>query len=111
MDGRSDPWKLLIHAVLWISGVLFVLPLVWMLSTSLKTPEQLKDYLSLPWPPQFGNYVDALANMNHFWRFAWNTLFLCTMNIVGVTLSSAMAAYGLSQIQWRGLPCFVMTQV
>ena len=102
MDRRGNAWTLLVHAVLWISGALFLLPLAWMLATSLKSPEQIKDYLSLPWPPKVENYGEALDKMNHFWRFAWNTIFLCTMNIVGVTLSSAMAAYGLSQIHWRG---------
>src|SRR5690606_30999821 len=48
------------------------------------------------------NFSGAIQAMGHFWRYAGNTLLLCVLNVVGTVLSSAMAAYGFSRIEWRG---------
>ena len=40
--------------------------------------------------------------MQHFWRYFGNTVLLCVLNVTGTVLSSALAAYGFSRIEWRG---------
>jgi len=92
-------WLLLITL-----AILFLAPFAWMVSTSLKP---LNETMSLPprWIPssiQWQNYPDAIREMRYFWRYAGNSLFLCTMSVVGTVVSSALAAYGFSRIEWRG---------
>lgn len=95
--------KLAIHALLCLGGATFLMPLGWMLLTSIKPLDQVMDITALPIPPRFPeNYIEALAHMRHFGRYTANTLFLCTVNVLGVTFSSALAAYGFAHLSWRG---------
>src|SRR5690606_6435927 len=47
------------------------------------------------------NYSEAVKKIP-FWLYARNTLWLCILSVFGVTLSSAIVAYGFSRIQWPG---------
>ncbi|MBE7157637.1 MAG: carbohydrate ABC transporter permease [Rhodospirillales bacterium] len=101
---KRDWLNAVVMALLVFFGVLFLLPFLWMLSTSLKP---LNETMTLPprWLPahvQWRNYPDAIAAMGEFWRYAANSLYLCLMTVVGTVTSSALAAYGFSRIEWRG---------
>ena len=37
------------------------------------------------------------------WRFFWNSFVLAAVSVIGTVLSSALAAYAFSRIQFRGL--------
>ena len=96
--------NVIVFALLIIFGIIFVVPFVWMISTSLKP---LNETMSLPprWLPsaiQWHNYRDAINAMGYFWRYAGNSLFLCIMTVSGTVMSSALAAYGFSRVEWRG---------
>lgn len=54
--------------------------------------------VSLRWE----NFPGAIHAMQNFWRYAGNSLLLCLLNVFGTVLSSALAAYGFSRIDWRG---------
>ena len=83
-------------------SVLFLIPLLWMISTSLKTPEQI--YLSnlnwIPSPLSFVNYINAIKYVDLFSAFK-NTLSLCFINVLGVLISSSLAAYAFSVLKWK----------
>ena len=94
----------LVYLVLVLAAVGFLAPLAWMISTSLKP---LNETMTLPqrWIPsviQWHNYPDAIHAMRYFWRYAGNSLFLCCLTVIGTLISSALAAYGFSRIQWKG---------
>ena len=93
-----------IYGLLILIGIAFLAPFAWMISTSLKP---LNETLSLPprWIPseiRWENYPDAIREMRYFWRYAGNTLLVCLLSVVGTVMSSALAAYGFSRIEWRG---------
>jgi multiple sugar transport system permease protein len=101
---RSNSRKAIVLALLVIFGIAFIAPFAWMVSTSLKP---LNETMSLPprWIPsviQWHNYRDAINAMGHFWRYAANTFFICLMTVIGTVMSSALAAYGFSRIEWKG---------
>jgi multiple sugar transport system permease protein len=103
-EHRKPLMMALVYALLVLAGIVFLLPLAWMFSTSIKP---LNETMSLPprWIPsriQWRNYGDAIHAMGDFWRYAGNSLFLCVMNVIGTVASSALAAYGFSRIEWRG---------
>ena len=104
MRGNNRVPHVIVFVILVLAGVCFLAPFAWMLSTSLKP---LNETMSLPprWLPshiQWHNYPDAIAAMGYFWRYTWNTLFLCFMTVLGTVTSSALAAYGFSRIDWKG---------
>ncbi|MGI8431340.1 MAG: carbohydrate ABC transporter permease [Chthoniobacterales bacterium] len=104
MRGNKRVLHVIVFVILVLAGICFLAPFAWMLSTSLKP---LNETMSLPprWLPshiQWHNYPDAIAAMGYFWRYTWNTLFLCLMTVLGTVTSSALAAYGFSRIDWKG---------
>ena len=82
-----------------------MLPLVWLLSTSLKTIEQTGEYpprfVPEPWQPQ--NYVKIFRHPNfRLATYTRNTVIITALTVVGTTLSSALVAYGFARIPFRG---------
>jgi multiple sugar transport system permease protein len=91
------------HTVLIAVSAVFALPLVWMIGTSFKTAQQA---LTLPvvwWPHPFlwSNYPQLFAALPYF-RFFLNTFAYAGITIVGVCISSSLAAYGFSRLRWPG---------
>ncbi len=52
--------------------------------------------------PRWNNFAAAIHAMKHFPTYLKNTLILCVLTVVGTVLSSALAAYGFSRIDWPG---------
>jgi multiple sugar transport system permease protein len=104
--------KIAVYAVLTILCIPFLLPLVWMVSTSLKTDKQIYarsgqsvSALSLrnliPNPVRWQNYPDAMKQVP-FLTYLRNTLFLCIMTVIGAVFSSAIVAYGFARLRFSG---------
>ncbi len=109
--------RLITYALLVACSLVFLFPLVWLVSTSLKPIEQT---MSLPptWlpraadgriQPRWDNYRDALASMGgtgatavSFWTFLGNTLLVCVLGVIGAVLSNALVAYSFAKVKWRG---------
>jgi multiple sugar transport system permease protein len=53
------------------------------------------------WWTTFENYIYGLK-VFPFLRYFFNTAVVCVLSMVGATFSSAMVAYGLARIEWRG---------
>ncbi|MCP4641273.1 MAG: carbohydrate ABC transporter permease [bacterium] len=100
-----------VHVVLILLCIPFILPLVWMVSTSLKPNEQIfaqggmESSISLstliPRPIMWSNYADAVRTVP-IGTYLKNTLFLCFANVLGAVLSSAVVAYGFARLKFRG---------
>jgi multiple sugar transport system permease protein len=99
MRGRVTTYVLLIG----LSAV-FLLPLLWLVSTSLKPIDETMSLPPrwLPSQPRWGNYPEALSSMGGFWTFLGNTLLVCGLGVVGAVLSNAIVAYSFARLKWRG---------
>ena len=86
-----------------VGAVLFLLPLFWMISSSLKPNYQVLEFPPrwLPNPIQWSNYRDALTYVP-FARYTLNTLFIAMMTIVGHVLSCTAVAYGFARLRAPG---------
>jgi ABC-type glycerol-3-phosphate transport system permease component len=84
-------------------AVLFLLPLFWMISSSLKPNYQVLEFPPrwLPSPLRWQNYPEALTYVP-FGRYALNTLFVTLMTIVGHVLSCTVVAYGFARLRAPG---------
>lgn len=97
--------KIFIYALLFGLGFLFLFPFLWMISTSVKPIEETmsKTPKFFVWPLQFENFVKCMNYENFsFLLYARNTLYLCFFSVLGIVLSSSLAAYGFSRIRWKG---------
>lgn len=90
------------HFVMIFLSFVFLLPLLWMISTSFKTPDQL--FLpEIRWIPQtfeFTNYLLAIKQVNLLNAFT-NSIFLCFINVIAVLISSSLVAYSFSVLKWK----------
>lgn len=101
----------MLHGVLLCIALVYLLPLVWMVATSLKPESQAAStkVRLLPDPPSSLPRV-AADNYTTVWEdptitfpvYLRNTLIVAGLSVIGMTLSSAVVAYGLSRLQWRG---------
>jgi raffinose/stachyose/melibiose transport system permease protein len=82
------------------AGCLF--PLVWMISSSLKTQTTIFTDMSI-WvrDPHWANYYMAWTRGN-FGQFFFNSLFYTLSVVVGVILFSSLAAYAFSRLRFPG---------
>lgn len=83
----------------------FLLPFVWMISTSLKTADRTMAFPPelLPSPAVPGNYLTVVTSDKiDFPLYARNTLIIAVLSVAGTVISSAMAAYALAKIRFRG---------
>ena len=94
-----------LYIVLLSVALLSIVPLWWMISTSLKTKPEIYLYPPTLWPvvPQWHNYVDAwTADGMRFTRWTLNTLLIAGVVLVGVLLTSSLCAYGFARIRFPG---------
>ena len=102
--------QIIIYALLLFCSALVLIPFFWMISTSLKTPDQLftREVNFIPNPAVPENYVEVwarLSNVNSnmtFWRIMGNTLFITVLAMFGEIFSASLVAYGFSRFRWRG---------
>jgi multiple sugar transport system permease protein len=52
--------------------------------------------------PRWSNFINAIKAMKEFPRYLRNTLILCVLTVIGTVVSSSLAAYGFSRVNWRG---------
>ena len=95
--------QIAIQTILSIIAITWVLPLVWMVSTSLKVDAQVMRFppIWIPHPIDWANYPEALAFIP-FFLYMRNTLIVCAGCVLGALFSCPAVAYGLSRIQWPG---------
>lgn len=95
--------KALAYIALLVFAVPFVVPLLWVVSTALKTPEQV--YVSpprwIPNPIRWQNFVEAWKAAP-FTRFLVNTLITTLFPMGGEIFVSAMVAYSFARVRWPG---------
>jgi len=99
--------RLAAGAALVLFAVLFILPLLWMVSTSLQPEGQVLsgtgNALTHLIPRRLApvNYVKALQTL-HFVPYLLNTLYVCVLVVAGTLASCTVVAYGFSRLRWPG---------
>lgn len=94
-----------IHLLLILGAVIVMIPLVWMLSTSLKPPDQVNKFppIWIPKPFVWSNYVHALTIFPiPLWVFVKNSLFMSLAITVGTVMSNAIVAFAFARLRFPG---------
>jgi len=90
------------HALCLPVAISCVFPLVWMVSSSLKTQQTVfTDFRLIPVPLHVENYVRAWTQ-GRFGLYFLNSLFYTFVVVIGVVSLAAMAAYAFSRFTFRG---------
>jgi ABC-type glycerol-3-phosphate transport system permease component len=92
-----------VTALVWGVAVLFLIPFLWMISSSLKPNYQIFETPPrwIPDPPAWGNYVAALT-MLPFDRYVINTVIISGLTIIGHLLSCTLIAYAFARLRAPG---------
>jgi multiple sugar transport system permease protein len=100
---RYPATRYLVHAALIVVSLVFVFPMLWMLSTSLKPISETMVFPPrwLPSTIQWNNYVETVHYIP-FWTYTKNTLIACVLSALGTTISSALVAYSFTRLEWPG---------
>jgi multiple sugar transport system permease protein len=103
-DRRISPLlRVGMHLVLLSAAVVFATPLLWMVTSSLKSQVELNEnpYALLPERPAWENYPQAVRSMPYL-VYLRNSLLLCAGSVAGTVFSCSLAAYGFARLRWRG---------
>ena len=99
--------NLIINAVKYILilslGLIFIIPLLWMITISLGTPEEASrpGIHLIPSSINLENYKTALTIMP-FAKYALNTLIVTGLTIFGTVLSSGLVGYAFAKLRAPG---------
>jgi len=102
---RKDVRKVVVIALLILFSFIFLCPLLWMLTTSVKTNAEayLIPPTIIPQVIKFANYPDAWNYEGmQFPRWTLHTIFITVTVLVGVLLTSSMCAYGFARLKFPG---------
>lgn len=91
------------YLLLGIATLLFVLPLYWMIASSLKVEYEVFAQPPVWWPipPRWQNYIEALTQLP-FDRYALNTLIIAIGAVIGHVFSCTLVAYGFARLRAPG---------
>lgn len=91
------------HLVLIFFGIIFILPFLWMLSSSLKPAADIFQIpvRLIPQTITFENYPESIQAIR-FLRYLGNTFFYAIAIMVGAVLSNVFIGYGFARINWPG---------
>jgi multiple sugar transport system permease protein len=102
---REIPGTVLKTLIMLPFAALFLLPLLWMLSSSLKLPLEVFEY-PIKWIPQkiqWGNYLTVWTDKTvPFTRLYLNSLYLVFMHLLGSLCFSSLAAYAFAKLKFKG---------
>ncbi len=91
----------LVYALMTALALLFMLPIFWMASTSLKLPREIFAWPPewIPSTPQWGNYAEAFGKYP-LARYMLNSTILVVANVIGGLISVPIIAYGFARFDF-----------
>ena len=90
-----------IYAFLVILALIYLLPLAWVVITSLKDDSVLMiSPWALPERPMFENYSYSWV-MGHLGTATLNSFIVCTITLFFSMIIGAMAAFGIAKMRWK----------
>lgn len=92
-----------IYGILILNALLMLFPLVWMVSTSLKLPGQQLVFPPrlIPNPAVLDNFIELFTRAP-MGIYLYNSVKIAVLSTIGISLSSALAAFAFARMQFRG---------
>ncbi|NLJ86361.1 MAG: carbohydrate ABC transporter permease [Firmicutes bacterium] len=100
---RAILGKIIVYFLLVVGAIVFLVPFIWMLSTSVKPPEEV--YIFPPkWIPSrfvWENYVKIFELMPTG-RFLLNSLVISCLTMAGSVISCSLVGFAFARLRFRG---------
>ena len=95
--------KAVIYFLLLSGAVLLMVPLWWMLTTSVKHPKEVFAFppTFLPTVYQWSNYPEIFSKAP-FALYIFNTSYIVLMDLIGTVATASMVGYAFARLRWRG---------
>lgn len=94
------------HIILGSVAIFCLFPVFWMLSSSLKTQEEIFTKITLlPQTWQFSNYIDAFEKAN-FHIYFLNSVFYTVVGVFFIIFFASLAAYAFARLEFPGKNIF-----
>ncbi len=96
--------------LLSLFAALFLLPLCWVVLTSIKPTKEIYDaqnFRILPSQVTLDHYRHVVVKMSDFPRYCWNTARVTVVTIAVVLLGSSMCGYALARLRFFGGKSFL----
>ena len=95
--------RALLYLFLSILSIIILMPLFWLILSSLKTQQEMVSFppIFLPQKYQFGNYQLALTKIKYF-RFLWNTILLSMIYTLPGIMTAAVFGYAFARFHAPG---------
>ncbi|MFH1577721.1 MAG: carbohydrate ABC transporter permease [Candidatus Omnitrophota bacterium] len=99
---KNIAFNTVLHMFLLIVAISCILPLVWMVSSSLKTQQTIfSDTSLIPRDPHWENYYLAWKE-GGFGRYFINSIIYTVSTVVGIVAVASLAAYAFSRFKFPG---------
>lgn len=91
------------QSVLILISIITFFPFLWMLSSALKTKDEIFNFppILIPQVPQWSNFIQVFKEAP-FGVYMRNSLFVATIEVAFQVVSAAMIAYALTQFKFKG---------
>lgn len=95
--------NIILFMVLVLGSVTILVPIAWMLSTSLKSAQEVAKYPPVLFPEKllFENFGIAWSKAP-FTRYTMNTLVIVFFNVIGAVFVNSFVAYGFAKVNFAG---------
>jgi ABC-type glycerol-3-phosphate transport system permease component len=106
---RRGAARVLFYVLAVATGVMFMAPFFWTVSSSLKSVTEIYDFPPtwLPAVPQWGNYAEVWRRVP-FATFTLNTIIITTLSVAGTLLTSSLVAYSFARFRYPGRDIFFL---
>ena len=95
------PGRIVIWTLLFLGGVAMIMPIIYMLSTSLKYPHEVYNLSLIPDEPTLENYLYVLED-GRFFKWFINSLIIATIVTLSNVFFDSLVGYTLCKYRFRG---------
>ena len=93
--------KVFSYILVSICSIFFVVPLLWMLLTALKSTEDLANGVFFPTQLYWENFKTAVESIS-FAQYTFNSLYYAFFATIGMVISTTLTAYAFGKLNWPG---------
>ncbi|MEK3899732.1 carbohydrate ABC transporter permease [Paenibacillus sp. FSL R7-0179] len=96
--------KIITTLIMLFFSIVMIVPFLWMISTSFKTPAEVFRY-PIQWIPDHFNWshhIKVWSGQSSFVPYYLNSLKVAVLSTIGAVSLSALAAYGFARIEFKG---------
>ena len=93
--------KIIAYILVSLCSIFFIVPLIWMLLTALKSTEDLANGVFFPTKLVWENFVTAVNSIS-FAQYTFNYLYYAFFATIGMVISTTVTAYAFGTLNWPG---------